>query len=313
MKSTADIKKRIRSVSNTQQITKAMEVVSATKMRRAQELALSARPYAFSAFELLANLNKKTTEKNPKLPKLFLKNKAKNTLLVVIASDKSLAGSLNSNALKKALTFYKNWQEKNNSNKNKIDVAVVGKKAKEFFTHRNIEIKRQFFGAGDFADFQEVKELSEYLKTEFLEEVYAEIVVIYTNFLSTLKQEPVIRKILPFSQKTLKQMSEGLRPKTGKFSEEKQLSISLENYLFEPSRQEVLNQLSERLFQMTVYHIILEANASEHSARMVAMKTASENAEEIVDDLTLVFNKRRQAKITQEIVEITSGSDSISR
>jgi F-type H+-transporting ATPase subunit gamma len=131
--------------------------------------------------------------------------------------------------------------------------------------------------------------------------------------LSTLRQEPVVRQVLPVASENLHEMIEGLTPKTGKFSELKTQNSELETepYLFEPSREAVLKELTDRLFKMTLYHIQLESNASEHSARMVAMKTASDNAAEIVDDLTLIYNKGRQAKITQEIMEITSGSDAV--
>lgn len=305
MQSISDIQKRIKSVSNTKQITKAMEVVSATKMRKSQELALSARSYAISAFELLAGLERNREEL--KLPALFQGNKSKKTLLVVMASDKGLAGSLNSNILKKSVAF----REKALAEGAEMDVVVVGKKSRDYFAHRDIPTTKTFLGHGDYIDFDQVKELSEFLKQEFLEANYHKIVFAYTNFLSTLKQEAVIRQVLPLSEKGLRDMVEGLLPKKGKYSEEEKRVEKVTDYLFEPTREEVFNNLVDRLFQMEIYHITLEANASEHSARMVAMKTASENADDIVKDLTLVFNKRRQAKITQEIVEITSGSDAI--
>ncbi len=309
MESLNDIKKRIKSVQSTRQVTKAMEVVSATKMRKSQESALKARGYAFSAFELLANLDK--YESKMKKPELFVRPMdAKKTLLIVVASDKGLAGSLNSNVLKKALA----WHQKENQGGHTVDLVVAGKKARDFFKFRNIAIKKHFFGHGDFADFDEVQDLSEFVKLEFLSRQYSRVVMIYTNFRSTLKQEAVEREILPLKENGLKEMIEGLTPDRGRYSEAHSSQLKVKSsldYLFEPSPEKVFKELTYRLFQMMIYHIILESNASEHSARMVAMKTASENAEELADDLTLLYNKGRQAKITQELVEITSASDAI--
>lgn len=303
MESLNDIKKRIRSVKNTRQITKAMEVVSATKMRKSQERALKARGYAFSAFELLASLDK--YDGKVAKPELFICPKgAKKTLLVVITSDKGLAGSLNSNVLKRGLTQFKKETDT-------TDLVVAGKKARDFFKFRGIEAKQTFLGHSDFGDISEIKHLSDYLSAQFLTGGYARVVAVYTNFRSTLKQEAAVREVLPLSESSLMELIRGLTPEAGRFSGMNELKAHAQDYLFEPSPKEVFEALASRLFQMLVYHIILEANASEHSARMVAMKTASENAAEIVDDLTLEYNKGRQAKITQELVEITSGSDAV--
>ena len=308
MASSADIKKRIKSVANTRQITKAMEVVSATKMRRAQELALRARPYAMAAFELLAAVSSKISEKE-KLPAMLIGNQSTKTLVVIIASDKGLAGSLNANVMRKAVSAVGG---------NSVDIATVGKKGKEYFGYRGYNIVKEFTGHSDYVDSTELNQLHDFISEAFLAGTYGKVVVVYTNFLSTLRQEPVIREILPISEQGLREMADGLAPTTGKYSAAPEGRALLseaerekEPYLYEPSREKVLAELVDRLFRMTLYHIQTESNASEHSARMVAMKTASENAEEIVDDLTLLYNNRRQAKITQEIVEITSGSDAV--
>jgi F-type H+-transporting ATPase subunit gamma len=307
MKSAADIKKRIKSVANTQQITKAMEVVSATKMRKSQDLALKARPYAFAAFELLAAASTKM-KAGEKLPALLMENDSKKTLAVIIASDKGLAGSLNANVMRKALATINDLKAAG-----EVDLVSVGKKGREFFSYRGHSFVKEFVGHGDFVDITEMGELHDFISEQFLTGVYGKVVFVYTNFLSTLRQEPVVRQVLPISRGNLNEMIEGLTPDKGKYSDSKLAAAREERepYLFEPSREEVLKELTDRLFKMELYHIQLESNASEHSARMVAMKTASENAEEIVDDLTLIYNKGRQAKITQEIMEITSGSDAV--
>lgn len=307
MKSSADIKKRIKSVANTQQITKAMEVVSATKMRKSQDFALKARPYAFSAFELLASASKKMKE-GEKMPALLSANDSKKTLAIIVASDKGLAGSLNANVMRKAHAMVNELKAKG-----ELDIATVGKKSTAYFTFRKFAIIKEFIGHGDYVDITEMNELHDFISAKFLDGTYGKVVFVYTNFLSTLRQEPVVRQVLPVARENLYEMIEGLAPKTGKYSEiqNSKLEIEREPYLYEPSRERVLQELTDRLFKMTLYHIQLESNASEHSARMVAMKTASDNAGEIVDDLTLIYNKGRQAKITQEIVEITSGSDAV--
>ncbi len=336
MKSSADIKKRIKSVANTQQITKAMEVVSATKMRKSQELALKARPYAFAAFELLASASKKLKE-NEKLPALLSGNDSKKTLAVIIASDKGLAGSLNANVMRKAHQLVNQLIKDSQGIGGEVDpvrsrpaqqgsatgtsgrpasygvdIATVGKKATSYFSHRKFAIVKEFIGHGDFVDIAEMNDLHDFMSASYLDGVYGKVVLIYTNFLSTLRQEPVVRQVLPVKRENLIEMISSLTPQHGRFSEQKQkIELESEPFLFEPSREKVLKELVHRLFKMQLYHIQLESNASEHSARMVAMKTASDNAAEIVDDLTLIYNKGRQAKITQEIVEITSGSDAV--
>jgi len=309
MKSAADIKKRIKSVANTQQITKAMEVVSATKMRKSQDLALKARPYAFAAFELLASAATRPADGGVSaLPQLLTGNKSNKTLAIIIASDKGLAGSLNANVMRKAHAVINDLKAKGD-----LDIATVGKKATAYFSFRKFPIAKEFVGHGDYVDITEMNELHDFISEKFLDKTYGKVVFVYTNFLSTLRQEPVVRQVLPVARENLYEMIEGLVPQKGKYSElrTKNLELDPEPYLYEPSRERVLQELTDRLFKMTLYHIQLESNASEHSARMVAMKTASDNAGEIVDDLTLIYNKGRQAKITQEIMEITSGSDAV--
>lgn len=284
-----------------------MEVVSATKMRKAQELALNARPYAFAAFDLLANASAKLSAKE-KLPMLLTGNDSKKTLAIVVASDKGLAGSLNANVMRKAHALLNELKQKGET-----DLATVGKKTRDYFAFRKVPIVKEFIGHGDYVDIGEMAQLHEYLLTAFTEGKYGKVLFVYTNFLSTLRQEAVVRQALPITRENLNELIEGLIPERGKFSELQAKSHKLETepYLYEPGRERVIVELTDRLFKMMLYHMQLEANASEHSARMVAMKTASENAEEIVDELTLIYNKTRQAKITQEIVEITGGAEAV--
>ena len=309
MPSLSDVQKRIKSVKNTKQITKAMEVVSATKMRRAQELALNARPYAFSAFDLLANASAKLSAKE-KLPVLLTGNDSSKTLAIVVASDKGLAGSLNANVMRKAHAVVNELKANG-----ELDLATVGKKTRDYFAFRKFPIIKEFIGHGDYVDIAEISDLHDFIFKAYADGVYGKVVFVYTNFLSTLRQEAVVRQALPITREALNELVAGLVPEKGRFSNLQtanyKLPTDIEPYLYEPGRERVIQELADRLFKMMLYHMQLEANASEHSARMVAMKTASENAEEIVDEITLIYNKGRQAKITQEIVEITSGSDAV--
>jgi|SRR3989344_3554920 len=312
MESPQHIKSRLKSVKNIGQITKAMEVVSATKMRRAQEVALRSRPYAFRALELLETLAasfvqsqvdevKKTALQMP----LAEKREIKKTLLVVVTSDKGLAGAFNTQVFRQVEQFLA--QEGGAS---EIHVVPVGKRAVSYFTRRNAMIVESFTGFGDYAMPEEIEPLGNLLVQGFLEGNWDRVVTISTHFRSTLKQTPLARQVLPIEVEKIAETVAEIIPEHGRFSELKsdatRYTLHGSEYILEPSPEETLNQLVPHLVTMQLYHVVLEANASEHSARMVAMKTASDNASDLADGLTLEFNKARQAGITKEIIEITS-------
>jgi len=299
MKSTREIKHRMRSIGNTQQITRAMEAVSATKMRRSQEFALIARPYAEHALRLLGNVSEKTS---PTLHPLLEKRRGKKVCLIVITSDKGLCGGYNGGILRKA-------QEYLDNSKFSIDIVVVGKKARDYFKFRNYSLAGEFIGFGDFVRMEETLPVSERILMDWKEKKYSKIVCAYTNFISTLKQAAVIRQILPITKEAIEEIVAGITPERGRYIE--QASSFNYTYLFEPSREKVLDELLPLLVKIKIHHMILEANASEHSARMVAMKNASENAEEILGELNLFYNKARQAAITEQIAEVTAGREAM--
>ncbi|MEA3293334.1 MAG: ATP synthase F1 subunit gamma [Patescibacteria group bacterium] len=308
------IKQSISSVRNTQQITKAMEAVSAVKMRKSQQIALGSRPYSVEVFQLLQNL--KFTEINEHW--LFQEISSPNTGLLLVTSDKSLCGGYNSNVLKKAENFLKDKDAE------KIQAIAVGKKAINFCQRRNLNLTAKFTDFGDFTEVQETSPLAKIIMNNFQKGEYQELWVSYTNFVSTMVQEAVIRKILPIDLNFIQEIIKGILPKTGKYSQpesvdsennsiDEKFSDKLNhNYLFEPSSSEILDSLIPVLFQTAIHHIILESNASEHSARRVAMKNASDNAEKFLKELTLTYNKARQAAITTEITEIISGKEAMS-
>ena len=311
MQSTRDIKRRMRSIGNTQQITRAMEAVSATKMRRSQEFALAARPYAESALQLLGNIGQKTVRE---IHPLLERRRGKDICLIVITSDKGLCGGYNSGVLRKAQEYL----DKNSESKN-IDIITVGKKARDYFKFRGYEIAEEFVGFGDFVKLEETMPIAKRILFDWQEKKYSKIVCAFTNFVSTLRQEAVIRQVLPITKKGIKEIIEGIIPKKGRYAEKDtslrqgfggQASYNY-RYIFEPSREKVLNELLPLLVEIQAHYMILEANASEHSARMVAMKNASENAEEILEELNLFYNKARQAAITREITEVTAGREAL--
>lgn len=301
------IKNRIKSTKNIKQITKAMEAVSAVKMRKSEVVALKARPYALSALEIFKGLSARLDNNTSNLSPLLEQNKSKKIGLVVVTSDKGLAGSFNTNVLRKALEILKD-------KKDEFELITVGKKGRDFLGRRGFSIAKDFLGAGDFVELEETKPISIFIKEGFLNKRWSKVILLYTNFMSALKQETITREMLPFSFQSISKIVDGITPDRGRYAnmpsfigqKEKDLT-----YKFEPDPVTVLNELLPALLEIEIHHAILEANASEHSSRMVAMKNASENAGELIGELTLVYNKARQAQITKELTEITAGKEAL--
>lgn len=315
MLSPRDVKRKIKSVGNTKQITKAMEMVSAAKMRRSQQVALQSRPYCESALELLGNLSWKAGYKHhPLLVTRPIKKKA----LIVITSDKGLCGGLNSNVLKKSLRYLEENADNSDKSDKGVSVITIGKKARDYLTWRGYNIRAEFTKIGDLVKIEDTAHIAALIMDLYREGEYDLIAAVYTNFLSTLKQEVVLRQVLPISIEGIKEIVSGIVPKQGRYAELKDNKKTIEEtsfrnyeYKFEPSAKEVLNELLPGLLKIQIYHMILEANASEHSARMVAMKNASENAERLINELAIIYNKLRQSAITKEISEITAGREAL--
>ena len=290
---------RIKAVKNIGQITKAMEVVAATKMRKSQQVALNSRPYAFKALQLLSVLGQHAPIETP----LFQARPVKNTLLVIVTSDRGLAGSFNSQVLRLSDKFL------TGSSKN-LKVIAVGKKAISFANKKRLNLISELHGFGDFIKPDETNLLADILIKGFLNEDWDRVITISTHFRSTLKQEVLMRQVLPVDMEKIKQTISEIIPEHGRFSEIRNSQSAIRNssleYIFEPSPKELIEGLVDHLVRMQVCDLVLEANASEHSARMVAMKTASDNAKELSGKLNLEYNKARQAGITRELIEITS-------
>lgn len=300
MAGTKEIKRRIKSVKNTKKITKAMELVSASKMKRAVNATLSSRLYAGYSWELLTSLSSKLDEiTHP----FFVENTgADKSLVVLITSNRGLCGSYNSQAIKKALTVLQS--------EDKHDVITVGKKGDSAMRRIGQNITASFVEIPDNAKLADIRPLSEMITRKYKAGEYKHIKIIYTDFISALTQKANARTLLPISKQEVKELIE----ETDFTHKEKLKEANTDNasYIFEGDINTLVESLAEKLVRMQVYQMILESSASEQSSRMVAMKNASEAASEMIDDLTLVFNKARQAGITQEISEISAGMASVS-
>lgn len=294
------VKNKIISTKKTGQVTKAMESVSAVKMRKSQERAFAGRPYVHSAMRILQRLA--TSQEGLSHP-LAQKRTEGKTLLVIVTSDKGLAGSVNSAVLKRAEAVF--------AEKKEIDVIAIGRKAVEFAKREKKVILGEYTNLSDEVTLNDVYDISKTVMSEFKKGAYAEVDILYQNFLSTFEQEPTKRNVLPLDPAEIAFMMQGIRPKTGKWSDdtsEKDVKIT---YTVEPSAEEVLDTLIPQLVQIMLYHALLESKACEHSARMVAMKNATDKSKEVIKALTIQYNKARQTAITAEVSEITAGVEAM--
>jgi F-type H+-transporting ATPase subunit gamma len=282
---TQDIRRRIKSIRNTAQITKAMQMVAASKMRKAQNLALSGRPYSTLMNRVLVSLQQRT---DSKLHPLLQVREVKRELVVVLSTDKGLAGPLNTNLLREAANF----------DPNKSAYVVAGRKARQFLLRTRREILADF-ELKDAPGFSETKAIAKFCTEKFLSGEVDKVSVLFTHFINTINQKPVVRTLLPISSFDLPQAP--TEAETSKDNVDPMIG-----YLFEPTPESVLDVMLPYYLQYQVFQMVLDARASEHSARMVAMKNATDNAKQFIKDLTLEYNKMRQASITTELLEIST-------
>ena len=281
---TRDIRRRIKSVKNTSQITKAMQMVAASKMRKAQMRALSGRPYAEELAKILGALAQAGggEELHPLLQE---RKEVKRELVLVISTDKGLCGALNTNLLR----------ELNRFDGAKTTFVAVGRKGAQYLGRLKRDLAAEFELKETFT-FLECKQASKFCIEKFLAGDVDKVTVAFTDFKSTLRQEPTLKVILPVQNFDLADMH----------GTKTEAVASATDYLFEPSASGVLEHLVPHYVHFAVYQMVLESRASEHSARMVAMKNATDNAKQLIKDLTLEYNKVRQAGITTELLEITT-------
>ena len=289
MANTRDIRNRIKGVKNTRQITKAMQMVATSKMKRAQESAKCGRPYALLLADVIGSLSNNVQESGQPF---FESRPVKHRGILVLSTDKGLCGALNAN-------LFRLVHEVDASAK----FVAVGKRATQYLSRTRRDLLADFT-VSDRAPFSEVRKVVEFLLHQYLEENIDTVEVAYTSFVNTLQQEPEIVQLLPFSD--LETMLATLHARFG--SPDDELAKDSREILFEPGREEILAELASLYVKQEIYQLILESQASEHSARMVAMKNATDNAGNLVDDLTLQYNRARQAAITQEIIELSAAA-----
>jgi F-type H+-transporting ATPase subunit gamma len=287
MPGTKEIRNKIKSVQNTRKITKAMEMVAASKMRKAQERMRATRPYGEKIRTVAAHISHANPEYRH--PFLVSRDSVKRTGLIVITTDKGLCGGLNTNVLRMVLAQYKEWQAQGED----IEVCCFGNKGLGFMQRLGANVVSQVVQLGDRPQLDKLIGAVKVMLDGYIEDRFDRLMLVYTRFINTMKQEPVIEQLLPLS-------GERLGAPEGSW-----------DYLYEPEAKVVLDQVLTRYLETIIFQAVAENMASEQSARMVAMKAASDNAGTLIDELTLVYNKNRQAAITKELSEIVGGAAAV--
>jgi F-type H+-transporting ATPase subunit gamma len=288
MPSTRDIRRRIKSVKNTAQITKAMQMVAASKMRKAQQAALAGRPYADLMNKVLAAL---VTESKDFSHPLVERRQGQTRCVIVVSTDKGLCGGLNSALMRDAAKFEPGTK-----------FISAGRKASQFLARTKRALVAEFTYK-DAPSFSEARAISKFAQDVYLKGEADRVDILFTRFVSTLVQKPETRQLLPVGE--IKPVTAGVGAKA---EEGREAGAGWGEFLFEPNQEQVLGALLPHSLNFQVYQILLEAKASEHSARMVAMKNATDNAQQFIKDLTLEYNKLRQANITKELLEISTAA-----
>jgi F-type H+-transporting ATPase subunit gamma len=291
MAGSKEIRTKIKSVQNTRKITKAMEMVAASKMRKAQERMRHARPYGDKIRTIAAHLAHANTEYRH--PFLVRREDVKDIGVIVVTSDKGLCGGLNTNALRLTLNKVREWQGEGRA----VQVTAIGNKGFGFMQRFGGNVVSHLVGVGDTPHLERLIGPVKVQIDAFAAGKIGALYIVYTRFINTMKQEPVIEQLLPLPADRLR--------------DEKAASRKNWDYLYEPEARVVLEQLLTRYVEQIIYQSVSENIASEQSARMVAMKSASDNASSVIDDLTLIYNKTRQAAITKELSEIVGGAAAV--
>jgi len=283
-----DIQRRIRSVQSTQKITRAMKLVAAAKLRRAQERILAARPYAGKMSELLGNLVSAASGSDETQHPLLEQREGPRRQIVIITADKGLAGAFNANVIRRALEFVRQ------SNTAEVTLVVVGRKARDFYRRRPWTIKRDMIGFWDRLAYTHAAELADYFMQQYLDGEVDEVHLVYNEFRSVAVQRPVREQLLPIPRKA-----------------EGEADTAAVDYLYEPNPKTILDELLPRHVRTQVFRALMESLAGEYGARMTAMEAATKNAKEMIDVLTIQYNKARQEKITKELLDIVGGAEAL--
>lgn len=277
-----EIKRRIKSVKSTHQITKAMEMVSSAKFKKFQTLVLNSRPYSDGIEGILSNIAYGI--KNQHHPLFEGKSEVKRIGIIAVTSDRGLCGGYNNNIIKEVKKIEEKYSDK------EVSIIAVGKKIRDYVKKEKIDLKAEYIQLVPEMMFEKSKEISENIVEFFNEGIFDEVYIVYSKFLSAMNSEVTTTRLLPLEEVEVEAKTD---------------------YIFEPSEEAIMDTLLPKYLNIYIYQSILESTASEHSARMRAMKSASDNADDMVGKLTLLFNRARQASITQELSEIVAGADSI--
>ncbi|WP_426755535.1 ATP synthase F1 subunit gamma [Myxococcus sp. Y35] len=293
MASLRDIRKRIRSVKNTRQITKAMKMVSAAKLRKAQDNILAARPYATMLDQIIADLAARAGDESLSHP-LLAARPVKRVELVLLTSDRGLAGGFNSNVIRRANRFLYE-----NTHLEAIRLSTVGRKGNDFFRNRGQEIRKDFGGLYQRLNYRSAADVAEELVASYLNGEVDAVHIVYNEFVSAISQTVKVAQLLPLQTLGSEEQASA------------QGSTALVDFKYEPDRQAVLDRLVPQAVNIKLYRALLESVASEHGARMSAMENATSNATDMIGSLTLTYNRTRQAVITKELMEIVSGAEAL--
>ncbi len=310
-----DIKLKIVSTKKTSTVTRAMEAVSAVKMRKAQERALGGRAYAAAALSIMERLSgSKEIETHPlfKTRRVLhsdvgLTKSHMKTAIVIMTSDKGLAGALNSNVIRATEEEIRSRE----LSKDDVIMLAIGRRGGDYFLNRGYVVREKHENVSDDISEEDMHMITDRLLEMHEKGEIGSALLMYMNFLSTFEQKPVVRQLIPITPETIKEMVAGIVPAKGKYTGIGQGEMRPNAYTIEPDAEAVVKVLVPRLLNIAVYHGLLEGKASEHSARMVAMKSATDKAKEMTKALTRKFNKIRQASITREVSEITSGIEAM--
>jgi len=287
-----DIRKRIASVRSTQQITKAMKMVATAKLRRAQENILATRPYATKMFEVLSSLAARTS---PDAHPLLYRREPKRVEVVVFTSDRGLCGAFNMNLIQRAEKFLQ--EEK--ARTEELALSFIGRKGRDYFRKRNVAMRREYVNLFGKVDFPLAARIGEDLVKSYIAEQVDAIYLLYSEFRSAIQQRIVLEKILPVT------------PRKAGEGEEMPKGPAAVEYIYEPSEVEILGKILPMYVEVQIFRALLESVASEFGARMTAMDNATNNARDMIEKLTLMYNKARQASITKELIEIVSGAEAL--
>jgi F-type H+-transporting ATPase subunit gamma len=293
MAGSREIRNKIKSVKNTQKITRAMEMVAASKMRRAQERMKKARPYGEKIRNVAAHMSRAYTEYRH--PFLIERDTVKRIGIIVVTSDKGLCGGLNTNVLRMAVSKMKTWEAEGEQ----IEVCCIGNKGLGFMNRMGANVISHVVSLGDAPDLERLIGAIKILLDGYNQDRFDRVYLFYTRFINTMKQEPVMEQLLPLSDERLRG-SDGPTGQRGVW-----------DYIYEPEAKPVIDDVMVRYVEALIYQALTENIASEQSARMVAMKAASDNAGNVINELTLIYNKSRQAAITKELSEIVGGAAAV--